>query len=126
MRKDVSNQIKLLKEEVYLLNKSELARRFNCDRRTVDKYINKSGDLSRKSREVKSKLDAYKEIVIDKVDNYGSNSMAVFKFIQKKGYEGGYQTVNNFVKNHRKSEVKKATIRFDTSPGLLKLIGKKV
>lgn len=118
MRKDVSNQIKLLKEEVYLLNKSELARRFNCDRRTVDKYINKSGDLSRKSREVKSKLDAYKEIVIDKVDNYGSNSMAVFKFIQKKGYEGGYQTVNNFVKNHRKSEVKKATIRFDTSPGL--------
>ncbi len=118
MRKDVSNQIKLLREEVELLNKSELARRFNCDRRTVEKYINSSGDVSRKSREVKSKLDEYKEIVIDKVDNYGSKSMAIFKFIQKKGYEGGYQTVNNFVKSHRKSEIKKATIRFDTSPGL--------
>ncbi|WP_202708469.1 IS21 family transposase [Sporosalibacterium faouarense] len=100
------------------MNKSELARRFNCDRRTVEKYINSSGDVSRKSREVKSKLDEYKEIVIDKVDNYGSKSMAIFKFIQKKGYEGGYQTVNNFVKSHRKSEIKKATIRFDTSPGL--------
>ncbi|WP_202708633.1 IS21 family transposase [Sporosalibacterium faouarense] len=117
MRKDVANQIKLLKEDTVLLNKSELARRFNCNRRTVDKYL-KEVDSSRKSREVKSKLDGFKEVVIDKVDNYGSNSMAVFKFIEKKGYEGGYQTVNNFVKNHKKSEIKKATIRFDTSPGL--------
>ena len=118
MRKDVSNQIKLLREDVNLLNKSELARRFNCDRRTVDKYINEIEETSRKPREVKSKLDEYKEIIMDKVDNYGSKSMAIFKFIQKKGYQGGYQTVNNFVNTHRKSEVKKATIRFDTSPGL--------
>ena len=27
------------KEEVCLLNKTELARRFNCDPRTVDRYI---------------------------------------------------------------------------------------
>lgn len=118
MRRDVANQIKLMREELGLLNKSELARRFNCDRRTVERYISNLGNEIRKPRESKSKLDKYKEIVIDKVDNYGSKSMAVFKFIQKKGYDGGYQTVNNFIKNHRKSEVKKATIRFDTSPGL--------
>ncbi|SET78032.1 hypothetical protein SAMN05660297_03622, partial [Natronincola peptidivorans] len=75
MRKDVSNQIRLLREEAELLNKSELARRFNCDRRTVEKYINNSGDVARKSREVKSKLDDYKEIIMDKVDSYGSKSM---------------------------------------------------
>lgn len=118
MRKDVSNQIKLLKEDVGLLNKSELARRFNCDKRTVDKYINDLEVPFRKPREAKSKLDDFKEIIIDKVDSYGSKSMAVFKFIQKKGYTGGYQTVNNFVNSHKKSEIKKATIRFDTSPGL--------
>lgn len=118
MRKDILNQIKLLKEDMRLLNKSELARRFNCNRRTVDKYLNKVNCSSRKSREVKSKLDGYKETVVDKIDNYGSTAMAIYKFIQKKGYEGGYQTVNNFVKTHKKSEVKKATIRFDTSPGL--------
>jgi hypothetical protein len=44
--------------------------------------------------------------------------MAVFKFIEKKGYDGGYHTVNNFIKNHKKTEINKATIRFDTSPGL--------
>ena len=118
MRKDVLNQIKLIKEDVKLLNKSELARRFNCDPRTVERYINSAGSDVRKPREIKSKIDDFEEIIIDKVDNWGSNSTAVFKFIKKKGYTGGYHTVNNFVKNHKKEEVKKATIRFDTSPGL--------
>ena len=118
MRKDVSNQIKLLKEEVGLLNKSELARRFNCDRRTVDRYLREADASSRKPREVKNKLDGYKEIIMDKADNFGSNSMAIFKFIQKKGYRGGYQTVNNFLNSYKRFEIKKATIRFDTSPGL--------
>ncbi|WBW94972.1 IS21 family transposase [Oceanirhabdus sp. W0125-5] len=118
MRKDVSNQINLIREEIDLLNKSELARRFNCDRRTIDKYLTESNSSTRKPRVINGKLDDYKEIVKDKADNYGSTSMAIFKFIQKKGYTGGYQTVNSFVKKHRKSQVKKATIRFDTSPGL--------
>ncbi len=82
----------------------------------MDRYINELGSSSRKPREVKSKLDGYKEIVIDKVDTFGANSMAIFKFIQKKGYTGGYQTVNSFVNAHKKAEVKKATIRFDTNP----------
>ncbi len=118
MRRDVSNQIKLMREDVELLNKSELARRLNCDRRTVDKYIKKEGDPSKKTRKLKTKLDEYEETIIDKVDKYASSSMATFKFIQKKGYVGSYQTVNNFVNKHKKEEVKKATIRFDTSPGL--------
>lgn len=118
MRKDVLNQVKLIKEDIEILNKSELARRFNCDPRTIDRYINGKNNDVRKPREVKSKINDFKEIITDKVDNWGSNSMAVFKFIQKKGYEGGYHTVNNFIKDHKKTEINKATIRFDTSPGL--------
>lgn len=118
MRRDVLNQLKLFKEEIGVLNKSELARRFNCDRRTVDRYFKDQSTETRKARELKCKLDDFKEIIIDKVDNWGSNSMATYKFIQKKGYKGGYHTVNNFIKVHKKEEIKKATIRFDTSPGL--------
>lgn len=44
--------------------------------------------------------------------------MAVFKFIQKKGYKGKYSTVAAFVKYHKDDEVNKATIRFETVPGL--------
>lgn len=44
--------------------------------------------------------------------------MAAYKFILKKGYEGKYTTVANFVKYHKDSMKNKATIRFETSPGL--------
>lgn len=116
MRKDVSNQIEKLKG-LGLLNKSELARRLGCNRRTVYKYLNDDG-FKPKKREYVSILDEYKSTIIEKVDTYGASAMAVFKFIQKKGYTGGYLTVNNYVKKHKNDETKKATIRFETSPGL--------
>lgn len=81
MPKDVANQIKQLREDVDLLNKSKLARRFNCDRRTVYRYLKEAYGSSRKSRKVKRTLDDYKEIIIDKADIYVSNSMVIFKFI---------------------------------------------
>lgn len=103
------------------MNKSELVRRFNCDPRTVDRYLKvSSGELvpRKSSRVYTSLLDDYKSIIIDKVDNYGSTAMAVYKFIQKKGYKGKYSTVADFVNKHKKIEVKKATIRFETTPVL--------
>ena len=109
------------KEEVCLLNKAELARRFNCDPRTIDRYIKiANGELKPKERThtYKSKLDDYKEIIINKVDNYGCTAMSVYKFIQKKGYTGKYSIVADFVSKHKDNETKKATIRFETNPGL--------
>ena len=122
MREDLHNKLKeFTREELCLLNKSELARRFNCDPRTVDRYLKIiSGELApeRTSRVYISLLDDYKSIVIDKVDNFGSTAMAVYKFIQKKGYKGKYSTVADFVSKHKNVEIKKATIRFETTPGL--------
>lgn len=116
MRKDVLNQVNKLRGNG-LLNKSELARRFGCNRRTVDRYLNDC-EPKGSNREYASILDDYKSIIQEKVDTYGASAMAVFKFIQKKGYTGGYLTVNNFVKKHKNEEVHKATIRFETTPGL--------
>lgn len=40
MREDIHNKLKeFTREELCLLNKSELARRFNCDPRTVERYL---------------------------------------------------------------------------------------
>lgn len=116
MRKDVANQIKMSKE-LEFVNKSELARRLGCNRRTVDRYIN-DDSTKRKSRESKSILEEFKSTIIEKADNYGATSMAIFKFIKKKGYSGGYLTVNNFVREYKGEEIQKATIRFETTPGL--------
>jgi transposase/putative transposon-encoded protein len=122
MRKDISDLVKqYLREERCLLNKSEMARRFNCDRRTIDRHLKiESGDLipKKSTRKYSSVLDEYKSTVIDKVDVHGATAMAVFKFIQKKGYKGKYSTVAAFVKKHKTEEIKKATMRFETTPGL--------
>lgn len=122
MREDVANKIKLfLKKDLILLNKSELARRFGCNRRTIDRYINleNNNDSDIKSnRKYVSILDSYKSIITEKVDTYGTSAIAVYKFIQKKGFSGKYGIVNNFVKKHKKNEQQKATIRYETTPGL--------
>lgn len=117
MRKDVQNQVNKARG-MCLVNKSEMARRFGCDRRTVDRYLQDDLPTFAAHNRGKSILDPYKATILEKVDNYGTTAMAAFKFIQKKGYEGSYLTVNNFVKAHRETEIRKATIRFETSPGL--------
>lgn len=123
MRNDIKDAIKFLMKEgdFELYNKSELARRYNCDLRTIDRYLKiHSGELIPKpsSRLYKSKLDDYKTLITNKVDNYGCTAMAVYKFIAKKGYEGKYSIVADYVRKHKDLEIKKATIRFETNPGL--------
>lgn len=88
MREDIDNKLKeFIREELCLLNKSELARRFNCDPRTVDRYLKiSSGELERKksTRVYTSLIDDYKSIIVNKVDNYWVTTIAVYKFIKKR------------------------------------------
>jgi transposase len=121
MRKDVLKTItKLTEEELRLINKSEMARRLGCDRRTVGRYIELDKEPEKKKEPVtRCKLmDDYRDIADDKVDKYGATAMAVYKFIEKKGYKGQYCTVANYVREHKNNQQKKATIRFETTPGL--------
>lgn len=84
--------------------------------KTVDRYMKiSSEELNRKksTRVYTSLIEDYKLIIIDKVDNYGSTAMAVYKFILKQGYKGKYSTIADFVNKHKKIETKKTTVRFD-------------
>ena len=117
MRKDILNAIIQMEEVKNLINKSEIARRFNCSYNTVDKYMNNIPKQVT-TRSYTSKLDEFKGIIIDKVDNYGANGRGVFNFLKQRGYTGSYGTVIKFIKEYKQEEQKKATIRFETSPGL--------
>ncbi|EJN0207947.1 IS21 family transposase [Staphylococcus aureus] len=44
--------------------------------------------------------------------------MAIFKYIEKKGYEGKYTILREYCKNKTQNETKKATIRVETNPGI--------
>lgn len=115
MRLDVLEHIKDLKENDDLINISELARRLNCDPRTISRYINNNSS-TRKERDVKVKVEDYKDTIIEKVDKYGSSSMSIYKYIKKQGYSGGYHTVNNFINEYKEEKIKEATILFDDIP----------
>ena len=128
MRQDVSNEIEQLKrKDLKLLNKSELARRMGCNRRTIDKYIKQAtGQLNNTSRrKYESLLDPYKSIIIDKVETYGASAMAVYKFIQKKGFSGKYGIVNQFVKKQSQNRRKQLYDLKQHQACKHRLIGKK-
>ena len=116
MRKDILNAIIEMREVKDLVNKSEIARRFGCSYNTVQKYIDNIPKESIK-RVYTSKLDSFKGIIIDKVDNYGANGRGIYNFIKEKGYTGSYSIVSKFIKEYKNEEQRKATIRFETSPG---------
>ena len=116
MRKDVLNSIIQMEEVKNLINKSEIARRFNCSINTVNKYLNIQ-ENNKTPRKYSSKLDEFKGIVIEKVDDYSANGRSIFNFIKDKGFTGSYGTVSKFIKEHKQEEQNKATMRFETTPG---------
>ena len=116
MRKDILNSIIQFKEVKDLINKSEIARRFNCSINTVNKYldIQENNNITRKYT---SKLDDFKGIIIEKTDDFSANGRAIFNFIKDKGFTGSYGTVSKFIREHKQEEQNKATMRFETTPG---------
>lgn len=104
-------------------NYAELGRQYNCDPRTVKKYYEagKENELERlKKRQQNkkaSKLDPFKEIINKKIE-LGCTAMAIFKYIEKKGYEGKYTILREYCKNKKQNETKKATIRVETNLGI--------
>jgi len=118
MRNDILIQVERIKAMGIKPNYSALANQFSCDPRTVKNYMNGSTKQERRKRNIKSLLEDYKTVIIDKVDNCSATAMSIFRFIQKKGYKGQYGLVKKFVREHKKEQIKKSTIRFETNPGL--------
>lgn len=116
MRKDILNSIIQFEEVKDLINKSEIARRFNCSINTVNKYLNIQ-ENNNATRKYTSKLDDFKGLIIEKTDDFSANGRAIFNFIRDKGFTGSYGIVSKFIKEHKQEEQNKATMRFETTPG---------
>lgn len=119
MRKDIENEILKYGLEVNLLNKSELARRMNCSRQTINFKIKKlNNKIPKTKREYSSKLDDFKDIIETKVEKYACSAMAIYLLLKNKyGYSGGYSTVARYISNFKQEQKVKVTIRFETTPG---------
>ena len=119
MRKDIENELLKYRLEVNLLNKSELARRMNCSRQTINAKINKQKNVNTKEKRVYiSKLDEFKDLIETKVEKYACSAKSIYLLLKDKyGYSGGYSSVARYVSNFKSEQKIKVTIRFETTPG---------
>ena len=116
MRKDIYERIQIMKKEDIPPNFAEVARQYDCDYRTAKRYYN--GIDQRKPVKAKpSKLDPYKQIIEEKL-KLSCTYKSIYEFIKKLGYEGKYTILREYARDVKIEQTKKATIRFETNPGL--------
>ncbi len=112
------------------INKSEIARELNVDRRTVTKYIN--GFQKSKTRQRTNALSSYHETIKELLSS-GNPQVFYYKRIlyqylkDNHEYKGSYRTFcecllkisefNDYFKRKRPSNVNKVTVRYETSEG---------
>ena len=122
MRLDVYERMKYIKKQRVKPNFAEAARQYGCDYRTVKRAYERActvpdlGQCKRGKRT--SLLDDYAEIIAEKVE-CGCTAMAIFRFLKDTtDFAGQYEIIKNFCRGYRRERAQKATIRFETSPGL--------
>lgn len=113
MRTDIYEKVSLFKVEKIKPNYREISRRFNCDPRTVKRYY-EGGVKERKPQSKPSKLDDYRDIIESKLD-LGVSAMAIYKFIEKAGYQGKYTILREYARKIKTEKTKRATVRVETN-----------
>lgn len=99
------------------INLSAEARVTNTSVKTIKKRL--GGECKGKCVQLRtSKLDDYKDLIIEKIDKLQVTAKAIYEFIKTKGYTGSYETVKIFVRRHRKKAYKETFIRVLRTPGL--------
>jgi len=117
MRKDIT--IEKILNGGEKVNKAALARQYGCCWRTIDKRLNPNKyKKEKKIRIYKSKLDPYKNIIDEKIENNNIPATGIHFLLKNKyGYKGKYGIVNNYVSKKKENIISDLTIRFETIKG---------
>lgn len=117
MRKDITIEKLMLGGEI--VNKSELSRQYGCCWRTIDRRLNPDKYKKEKiTRIYTSKLDPYKNIIDEKIENNNIPATGIYFLLKSKyGYNGKYGIVNRYVSSKKESIISNLTIRFETIKG---------
>ena len=96
------------------LSISEIARRTGHSRGTVRKYLRSQVPPTPQERSKKpSKLDGYREYIIQMLQEYPLSAKRIYREIQEKGFTGKYTIVKDFIREVRP----KATVcRYEICP----------
>ena len=117
MRKDITIEKIIIGGEK--VNKSELARQYDCCWRTIDRRLNpEKYKKEKKKRIYTSKLDEFKNIIDEKIENQNIPSTGIYFLLKNKyGYTGKYGIINKYIKSKKENIISNLTIRFETIKG---------
>lgn len=121
MRKDVKDYIETMrikgnKKVIF----AEVARQYDCDYRTVEKYYyerDQGVKKKRAPRKIKKKIDGFEDIIESKV-KAKAPAIAIYHVLRDNyGYTGKYSTIKAYVHDLKKDLEDDVTIHFETEPG---------
>ncbi len=117
MRKDITVEKLTLGGEK--LNKSELARRYNCCWETIDRRFNPEKYKKDKNKRIyTSILDPYKCIIDAKLEIENISATAIYTLLKiKYDFQGKYGIVRKYVFEKKEKIISELTIRFETIMG---------
>lgn len=121
MRHDIREGVKRYVDNDIEPNYAALSRQYDVDYRTAKKAYQevKEGDAKpqKPKKQRPSLLDPYRDVIKAKLE-LNCSAMVIFKFIQKKGFQGQYTIVKTYCASIRKARTHKATIRVEHTAGL--------
>ena len=99
--------------------KSELVRQYCCCWITIDRRLNsKKYQREKKKRIYTSKLDEFKNIIDEKIENQNIPSTGIYFLLKNKyGYTGKYGIINKYIKSKKENIISNLTVRFKTIKG---------
>jgi transposase len=101
------------------LSYTEIGRKYNLDPRTAKKYaLSETRPVYHLTEPKPSKLDEYKQQVDLWLEEAPYSAVRVLEKLQEQGFEGKYSIVKEYVRGKKKDLDEKATVRFETMPGL--------
>lgn len=98
---------------------TEIARKYHIDPRTAKKYAEADSKPVYHLTEPKaSKLDPYKEQIDIWLEEAPYSATRILEKIKEQGFPGEYSIVKHYVRGKKEQLDDKATVRFETTPGL--------
>ena len=101
------------------LSYTEIARKYHIDPRTAKRYAESDTRPVYSLTEPKtSKLDPYKEQIDVWLEEAPYSATRILEKIKEQGFPGEYSIVKHYVRGRKEHLEEKATVRFETTPGL--------
>ncbi|MBK1736105.1 IS21 family transposase [Halorhodospira abdelmalekii] len=112
-----TDAMRILQKREQGLYIKDIAAQIGCSERTVRRIIQRGPAKGKRPRARGGKLDPYKPLIDQYLQEQIWNCQVILRRLQIAGYDGGITLVRDYVQPRRSQRISKATVRYETEPG---------